>query len=108
MSDSDARMRRPRRRAAAGKRIEYPDFDVRVLLQVHEAPVLARGVEVIHEHAHAHAAIGGAAHMLQKDPGGFILMNDVVLDVERALGVIGEREQTVEGFLARDQQPDAG
>ena len=45
--------------------------------------------------------------MLQQDPRGLVLVNDVVLDVERALGVIGERDQAVEGLLARDQQTDA-
>ena len=72
-----------------------------------KAPVLARGVEIIDQHSHPHAAIGGAAHMLQQDPRGLVLVNDVVLDIERSLGMIGERDQTIEGLLARDQQPDA-
>ena len=72
-----------------------------MLPEMHEAAVLARGVEVVHQHAHAHAAVGGAADVLQQDAGGFVLMNDVVLDVERALGVIGERDEAVQGRLAR-------
>ena len=51
-----------------GKRIEDPHLDVGVLPQVHEAPVLARGVEVVDQHAHAHAAIGRGAHVVQKGP----------------------------------------
>ena len=66
-------MRRPDGGPAAGKRIEDAHFDVGVLLQVHEAPILARGVEVVDEHAHAHAAIRGAAHVLQQDARGFVL-----------------------------------
>ena len=77
-------------------------------LQVHETPVLARGVEIVHQHAHAHAAIGGGAHMLQQDSRGLVLMDDVVLDIEGSLGMIGERDQAIEGVLAGEQQPDSG
>ncbi len=108
MSEIEFKIRRPGGGAPAGKWIEYPDIDVRVLLQVHEAPVLARGVEVVDEHAHAHAAIRGAAHVLQQNSRGLVLVNDVVLNVERALGAVGERDQAVEGLLSRGEQPDAG
>jgi hypothetical protein len=37
----------PHREAAAGKRIEHPHFDVRVLAQVHEVPILTGGIEII-------------------------------------------------------------
>ena len=93
MSDIEASDARPDRRSSAGKRIEDPHLDVGMLAQMHEAPVLARGVQIVDQHSHPHAAIRGTAHVLQQDPRGLILVNDVVLNVERPLGVIGERDQ---------------
>ena len=76
--------------------------------EMHEVPVLARGVQIVHQHAHAHAAVRGVADVLQQGARGLVLADDVILDVERALGMIGERDQAVEGLIARGQQPDAG
>ena len=100
-------MAAPKRGAAAGEGIEHAYLDVGVMPQMQEPPVLARRIEIIHQHAHAHPPVGRAAHMLQQEPGRFVLMDDVVLDVERALGMIGERDQTVESFIAGEQQPDS-
>ncbi len=79
-----------------------------MLPEVHEVAVLARGVQIVDQQAHAHAAIRGAADVLEQVARRLVLPNDVVLDVERALGVIGERDQAVEGLIARGQQADAG
>ena len=75
--------------------------------EMHKMAILARRVEIVHEHAHAHAAVGGAADVIQQGARRLVVTNDVVLDVERALGVVGERDQAVEGLIARGQQPDA-
>ena len=55
----------PDGRPAAGEGIEHPHLDVRVLPEVHEVPVLARGIQIVHQHAHAHAAIRGVADVLR-------------------------------------------
>ena len=106
MSDTEATNAAPGRGAAAGKRIEHPHFDVGVLAQVHEPPVLARRIEIIDQHPHAHTAVRGQTHMLQQEPRGLVLMDDVVLDVERAFGVVRERDQAGQRLLAGRQQPD--
>ena len=83
----------PGREAPAGKGIEDPHLDVRVLAQVQEAAVFAGGVEVIDQQAHPHAAIRRQAHMMQQQPRRIVLVDDVVLDVEGALGMVGKRDQ---------------
>ena len=97
----------PGRESAAGKRIEHPDLDVRVFAQMQEAPVFARRIEIIDQDAHPHAAVRRQAHMMQQQPRGIVLLNDVVLDVERAFGMVGERDEIGQGLLARRQQADA-
>ena len=60
---------------------------------MHESPIFARGIEVIDENAHAHATLGRQAHVLQQEPRGIVLLNDVVLDVEGAFGMIRKRNE---------------
>ena len=75
---------------------------------MHEPPILAGGVEVIDQHPHAHAAVRREAHMMQQDARGIVLVNDVVLNVEGALGMIGEGDEIGQRLLARGQQADTG
>src|ERR1700722_10395086 len=70
-------------------------------------PILARRVEIVHEHAHAHAAVGGAADVIQQVLRGFVVTNDVILEIDGALGVVRERDEAIESLLARGKQPDA-
>jgi len=69
--------------------------------------ILARRVEIVHEHAHAHAAVGGAADVIQQILRGLVVTNDVILQIDRTLGVVRERDEAIEGPLARGEQPDA-
>ena len=87
--------------------IEDAHFDVGMLAQVQKASILTGGVQIIHQHAHAHAAFRREAHMVQQGAGRIILMNDVVLDVEGTLGVIGQGDQTGQCLFARGQQANA-
>jgi hypothetical protein len=107
MSLTEARKAGPHRRSSAREGIEDPHFDVGVFAQVQEPPVLASGIEIVDEDAHPHTPIRRQAHVMQEDPRRIVLLNDVVLNVQRALGVVGERDEIGQGFLARGQQPDA-
>jgi hypothetical protein len=98
----------PRRESSARKRIEYPDFDIRVFAQMQEPPIFTHRIEIIHQNAHPHAAIRGQAHMIQQDPRGIVLVDDVVLNVERALGMVRERDEIGERLFARRQEVDTG
>ena len=40
---------------------------------MHEAPVLAGGIQVIDQHPHPHAAIRREAHMMQQDARRIVL-----------------------------------
>ncbi len=74
---------------------------------MHEAPILSRGIEVIDEDPDPDTALRGLANVLQQNPRRFILRDDVVLNVERAFGVVGERDEACEGLVARGEQADA-
>jgi len=56
--------------------------------QMHEALILARGVQIIDQDAHPHSPVRRMPYVLQQYPCGLIFMNDVVLNVERSLGMI--------------------
>jgi len=60
-----------------------------------------RPYEIVDQNADPDAARGGELHMAQQQPGGIVLVDDVVLDVERALGVVGRRKQ-----LAKASSPE--
>jgi len=75
---------------------------------VQEAPVLPRRVQVIDQQPHPYAAVRRQAYMMQQCPRGLVLVNDVVLNVERPLGMIGERDEARQRLIARGQEPDAG
>ncbi len=105
---SVADARGPGRESSGGEGVEDADLDVDVGTQVQEAPILARGIQVVDEHAHPHAAVRGEAHVIQQCPAGVVLVNDVVLDVERALGMIRQRNEAGQRLFSRGQQADAG
>jgi hypothetical protein len=75
---------------------------------VQEAPVLPRRVQVIDQQPHPHTAVRRESYMMQQGPRGLILVNDVVLNVQRPLGMIGERDEARQRLITRGQEPDAG
>src|ERR1019366_4745912 len=69
--------------------------------------VLAFGVPVVDEQPNAHAAPGGSgqfAHELQADA---VVLQLVILDVERALGAADQGDPGIEREVAGRQQPKA-
>ena len=97
----------PRRESSAGKRIEHPHLDVCMFAQMQEAPIFARRIEIIDQNAHPHAPIRREAHMMQQQPRGIVLMNDVVLNVQRALGMVRERDEVGQGLFPRGEEVNA-
>ena len=97
-------------REASGRQgVVEPHLDPRHARERQQQWLLARGVEVVDQQPHAHAALGrGGAHALQQGTRRIIAAHEVVLQVQRALGAVDQRGQRVEGFGAVDQRPQAG
>src|SRR5690606_22415660 len=77
------------------------DLDVRMRVQRQQRRVLARGVDVVEQHAHAHAALGRLPGLVHQQVAGEVVVPDVVLQVQAAPGLArgqgpgGERIQPV-------------
>jgi len=95
--------------AAVRKRIEQPDFDLFVLTQCSERRPrirLAVGIQVIDQQANAHPAIGGAQQLGEQHLAGVVFDKNVVLDVERPLGLPDELSAQQEPVHAARKQPE--
>ena len=86
---------------AVAARIEDAHVDQRVAVEGEDGGVLAARVDIVEQHAHAHAAIGRAQQFAHQQASRYVVVPDVVLQVEaaarfaRAQGAQGERFQIV-------------
>ena len=72
--------------------IEQADLDVRVRVQPRDEIVfLLEGFPVVQQQSHPYAAIGGGDQPVNDERAGLISVEDVVLEVERALGEVDEQ-----------------
>ena len=67
----------------AAERIEQADLDVRKRRQPAEHRIAADRVKVVHQQTHAHAAQCGVSQIAHQQAAGAVVLNQVVLDVER-------------------------
>jgi hypothetical protein len=65
-------------------------------------------VEVVEQHAHAHAAFGRRAQPAHEAAGAGVGVDGVVLQVQRLLGALDQREPAAVGGLRAPQQQEAG
>ena len=65
-------------------------------------------VVVVEQEADTHAAVGGAAHRCEQQHAGHVFSPDVVLDIERALGLVGKQHAGGECIAAVAQLDDSG
>jgi hypothetical protein len=71
--------------APVGEGIEQPQLDVGVRVQGGEQGVEALGVDVVQQHAHAHAAFGCIPQRAREKGAADVRVPDVVLHVDAAL-----------------------
>ena len=102
------RPQQPRREAAAarGERIEDAHLGVRGRGQAGVELVLARGVEIVDEQAHAHAARRGVAQLTQELLADIVVLHEVVLRIDRLLGTPDQRHTRAESRLALGQKAE--
>ena len=91
-----------------GERVEQPHLDVRMGIQRVEHVDRPSGVDVVHQQAHAHAAIRRRQQPLRHQPASRVVVEDVVLQVERMLRVVGQRHPAHQCVGAAREQTEAG
>ena len=107
-SCADSRRRgRGREPPREGSGLNSRTSTLAIAAKLAEQLVLAAGVEVVDQQAHAHAALGGIAQRAQELQADAVVGQVVVLDVERALGPLRQRQPGIEGEVAGRQQPEA-
>jgi hypothetical protein len=95
-------------RAVAAEGIEEAHLDVRERRQPAQQRVGVRGVEVVDEQADANAALARVAQRRQQQPAGRVVLELVVLDVERRRRALRKLQSRVERIRAERQQANAG
>ena len=87
--------------------IEEPHLDVGLRVERGERFVEAAGVVVVEQQPHPDAAIGGAAQCVEQQRAREVVVPDVVLHIEAALGDIGEPNPRGERIASTEQWNDA-
>ena len=65
-------------------------------------------VQIVEQDAHAHAAIGRGDDALRHQPAGRVVVEDVVLEIERVLGMIDQHDAAHQRVRVADQRTEAG
>ncbi|MDT4843532.1 hypothetical protein FQZ97_774660 [compost metagenome] len=94
--------------ARTRERVEQPHLDVRDEGQAEHQRVAADGVEVVQQDAHPHAALGRRAQPAHQPAGAGVGVDGVVLQVQRLLCVLDQRQPAAVGRLRAAQQQEAG
>ena len=89
------------------QRVEHAQLDVRSGGQAGQQRVFAGGVQIVHQHAHAHAAGGGVAQLTQELPARRVVGDLVVLCVDRLFRGTGQGDAGLECLVAGGQQAHA-
>src|SRR5258708_6071354 len=74
----------------------------------HPLVLLIEGAPVVEQHAHPHAAIGGGDEAVDDQRAGLIGVEDVVLEIERAVGELDESGARPERVQASRPEAEAG
>jgi hypothetical protein len=88
--------------------IEQPHLDIPVRVERVEDVVLVVEADVVQKHAYAHAAVGCCEQALGHEPAGVVVVEDVVLQVDRMRRVVDQRDAAHQGIVAARQQAKAG
>ncbi|MNV31449.1 hypothetical protein D3C71_1227590 [compost metagenome] len=97
----------PQRRAPCpGERVEHPHFDVGYKGQAHHLRIAAHAVKIVQQHPHTHAAPGCGHHTEQQALGAGVGMDGVVLQVQRFLRGIYQRQAAAVGCLWPTEQQE--
>ncbi len=105
-SCADAAKREMQPVAPARERVEQPDLQVRRGVQRQQQRIFAGGVQIVEQQAHAHAAQRRVAQRAQQVAAGAVVVDLVVLHVERALGALHQFQPRLQRELAGRHQAE--
>ena len=100
-------MREANAAASRRQRIEQAHLDVRNCGEAAEQLILDARVKIVDQQADANAALGRVAQLAQELQADAVVMEVVVLNVERERGTPRQRESPVQGEVAGRQQTEA-
>ena len=75
---------------AVGKRIEQADFDVVFGIQCRQHVIHTARIIVVEQQAHADAPLGGALQHLEQHFARYIVMPDVIGNIQRTVGMLNQ------------------
>jgi hypothetical protein len=112
MVDAAELMQRGQKAPAGGagarrQRVEQAQLHVWLRCELAQQRVLAGGVEVVQQQAHAHAPGSGIAQLAQKAQTDVVAVQLVVLRVDRAHRTAGQSDAGVERIVAGGQHAKA-
>ena len=93
---------------AETERVEQAHLDVRMRVERVEHAVLSADVEIVEQDAHAHAAIRSREDALRDEPAGRVVVEDVVLQVERMRGVVDQHDAAHQRIGVAEQRAESG
>ncbi len=93
--------------ASAGEGVEDAHLDMGEARQRGQVEVLALRVEVVDQQPHAHAALRRAQHARQQQLRAGVVAHDVVLQIQRVQGRLGQAHACGEGVDAGRQRMQA-
>ena len=94
--------------AAGVEGIEQPHLDVGVGIRGGEPKLLVGGVDVVDQQAHAHPAFGGGQQRSGDQLAGGVVVEQVILHVQRAGGALRQREPGSKRGMAAVEQMETG
>ncbi|MNF95696.1 hypothetical protein D3C84_784610 [compost metagenome] len=89
------------------QRVEQADLDLRVSGEGRDDLIEAIAGGVVQQDAHAHAPVGGLEQFVHQHPCADAVVDDVVLQIQAALGVANQLGPGDERVGAVRQQPKA-
>ena len=94
--------------SGAAKRIEEAHLDIRERRQALKHRIRACGVEVVDQQPHAHPAKRGVTQASHEQPSAAIVLDEVVLDVERGLRPPDQLDARIQRVQTERHEPEAG
>ena len=90
------------------ERIENAQLEILMRIQSCESGVIAAGVHVVDQEAHAHATIRRPQQRINKDVADDVVVNQEVLRIDAALGPLRHQQPQGERIDAIEDRVEAG
>ena len=91
-----------------GYGVEHPHLDVRMTVNGEQGDVRRHRAQIVEQQTHAHAPVGRAEQMVEKNLARQVLVPDEILHIEAALRRICQGEPRGQGIASVRERVEAG